>query len=135
MQKIKFKILLCALGDELEGGIPAVVYGIKKIFEHKADVIDYRRIIYAKPYCNIGTIKRLIREIYQLMNFIFHILIYKPDIIHIQSSFDKKTIIRDSIHLWLTILLKKKLFSTHMVEFGILFLLGANCGYGIQKIF
>ena len=106
--KKKFKVLLCAPGDELEGGIAAVVYGLKKIFKLKEDLIDYRRIIYAKPCNNIGTITRLIKEANQLIIFISQLLIYKPDIIHIQSSFDKKTIIRDSIHLWFTLLLNKK---------------------------
>lgn len=105
---LKYKILLCAPGENVGGGINAVVYGYEKGFKKYTDLIDYRKICYGKRVPRLGKLKRILSEIYQLILFIVEIVRYQPAIIHVQSSFDKKTIVRDSIHLWVSLILNRK---------------------------
>ena len=100
------RLLFCAPGEDVEGGIAAVVLGLRRGLDGLPNLC-YRRILYAKPARNLGVVARLTREIWQLLRFLQQLIVYRPDVIHVQSSFDKKTIVRDSIHLWVASLFRK----------------------------
>lgn len=105
----KVKILICAPAEKTEGGIDAVVKGIEKGFEFLDPVLTHKRLIYGKREENMQTPIRIMWECFQLINFIYCLISYKPSIVHIQTSFDKKTVLRDSIHLFFTKLFSKKI--------------------------
>lgn len=101
------KVLLCIPGNEVEGGISAVVLGMKKGLGKRND-ISYETCIYGKRKRGLNVISRLFYEIYQII--IYTNKIGKKEILlaHVQTSFDSKTIIRDSLHLWLAHIFNKK---------------------------
>src|SRR3990167_4695751 len=82
--------------------------GLEKVLELMSGEMVYKKILYAKPKRGLNKLQRSSAEILQLFNFIGTILFFNPHIIHIQSSFDKKTILRDSIHLLITRFFRKK---------------------------
>jgi glycosyltransferase involved in cell wall biosynthesis len=104
---MKIKLLLCT--PELEGGISAVVKGIEKGLEYYIDRVEYRKIAYARRFESNRKLYRIYLEIIQLASFIASILVYRPTIILIESSFDKKTVLRDSTHLLFCKVLRKKM--------------------------
>lgn len=105
--KDKTKVLMCSPGENCEGGIAAVVMGFMKGFDGRDDVCC-RRIRYGKPWNGIHILLRIFVEIYQYLCYQATVLSYRPDIIHLQSSFSLKSILRDSGYLLVGVLLKKK---------------------------
>lgn len=97
----KIRLLICAPASHLEGGISAVVAGLEVGFRNNKE-IEYKRIPYAKNRVGQKLISRIISEIAQLYNYIFVLQSFKPDIIIIETSFDKKTVFRDLIHQFFT---------------------------------
>lgn len=89
---------MCAPGEQCEGGIAAVVSGLLDGLG-KLDAVACTRIVYAKPYDDISAVQRLIHELLQYLNYVRCMLVMKPDIVHVQSSFDRKTILRDALYL------------------------------------
>jgi glycosyltransferase involved in cell wall biosynthesis len=105
---MNFRLLICAPGENLQGGISAVVKGIEKGLEYFSDRITYKKVVYGKSVEGFATFRRIISEVSQLLGFIVTILRFKPSIILIESSFDKKTVLRDSVHLLVCKVFRKK---------------------------
>jgi len=103
----QIRFLLCSPGDSVEGGIPAVVLGLRKVFE-QLNGVHYKKINYGKPKRNINILLRLFYELIQVINFIITSVSFNSHFNFIQSSFGKKAIIRDTIHLYITLVLRRK---------------------------
>lgn len=97
----KINVLICAPGALCEGGIGAVVDGLLDGLE-KLETVNCTRVVYGKPFDAISVVTRLYYELIQYINFIRLLVVQKPDIVHAQSSFDKKTILRDLLFLLAT---------------------------------
>ena len=104
----KIKIILAGPGNGVEGGIPAVISGLEKCFFILKNQVEYKRLVYAKAQRGMTLFQRIFSEIIQFFRFIYQLKEYSPDIVHIQTSFDKKTILRDSVHSWITHIFKIK---------------------------
>ncbi|RZK25943.1 MAG: glycosyltransferase [Flavobacterium sp.] len=104
---MSFKLLLCA--PDLKGGISAVVSGIEKGLENFSNEIVYKKISYARRHDKDPKLNRLFLEVKQLINFLYTIIKFKPSIVLIESSLDKKTVIRDAIHLFFGKVLKTRI--------------------------
>lgn len=103
----QIRFLLCSPGDSVEGGIPAVVLGLRKVFELLSGV-HYKKINYGKPKRNLNILVRIFYEFIQVINFIITTVSFNSHFNYIQSSFGKKAIIRDFIHLYITLALRRK---------------------------
>ena len=105
----KIRLLLCEHASNLEGGISAVVVGLEEGFRN-CNEIEFKRINYAKTRLGQKVLQRIISEVSQLFYYIFELYRYKPDVVLVESSFDKKTVFRDVIHLSVT-----KFFNTAFI--------------------
>jgi len=95
----KIKILLCGANENLIGfGTPAVIVGLMEGFNLNKDKIEYKKITYGRSIQKNNNLYRTLLEIIQLINYILQIYKYQPDIIHIQTGFHKKNLIRDNIY-------------------------------------
>lgn len=94
----KIKLLFCAPGENLEGGIDAVVKGMEAGFKTLSN-FEWKRVLYAKPRENLTILQRIYAEIKQLIIYVREIIFYQPSGVLVETSFDVKTVIRDSIHL------------------------------------
>ncbi|MHB1861384.1 MAG: glycosyltransferase family 4 protein [Gemmatimonadaceae bacterium] len=102
-----FRLLLCAPADTIEGGIVAVVQGLIVGLQAEPE-IEVRRLCYGKFRRHSGMISRLLRELVQIPVFVSVVVRYRPHAIQIESSFDRKTLVRDSIFLWLARVLRRR---------------------------
>lgn len=100
-ERAGLRVLICSPVDGLLGGIPAAVRGLITGLESLPGV-SALRIPYARFRIRTSLPRRLIRELLQVPIFIYNILRYRPHVVQIESSFDKKTLVRDSIFLWLS---------------------------------
>ncbi|OFY65005.1 MAG: hypothetical protein A3H98_02585 [Bacteroidetes bacterium RIFCSPLOWO2_02_FULL_36_8] len=108
--KKKINILLAAPPEWLGGGIASAVLGIRAALLCLSAEITVREMVYVKPKGKLLGINKFILEIYDLFAFVVKIIIFKMDVVHIQSTFHYKNInvLRDSIYLWATRLTGKK---------------------------
>lgn len=102
----KTRLLLCAIPTGLEGGIGAVVFGLEEGFR-LSDVIEWKRIVYGRSRAVIGTFHRIISELIQMLHYIWCIITFMPDVVLVETSFDKKTVFRDSIHLYIAYVFRR----------------------------
>jgi len=102
------KLIFLGPGDNVEGGIPAVIKGLEKCFEIKKKDISYKRLVYGKERRDMSKLSRIATEFLQVFTFISTLFAYKPTIIHAQTSLDKKTILRDSLYLFISTIFRKK---------------------------
>jgi glycosyltransferase involved in cell wall biosynthesis len=70
--------------------------------------VEVRRFLYGKYRRHSGTLRRLVRELVNVPLFVAAVLRFRPDAIQIETSFDKKTLLRDSIFVVLAHLLGRR---------------------------
>ena len=46
-------------------------------------------------------LRRFVRELLQLPLFVRSVVRFQPHIVQLESSFDRKTLVRDSLYLWI----------------------------------
>ena len=90
------RVLLCSPADEVAGGIPAVVRGLVRGFR-SVPAIELRRLTYGKFSRDSLKILRLLRELWQLIVLAAVAARFRPAIIQFETSFDRKTLLRDSV--------------------------------------
>ena len=94
------RALICSPIDGLLGGIPAAVRGLVAGFQELPG-ISVLRIPYARFRLHSSMLRRIVRELLQLPLFIVAVVRFQPHVVQLESSFDRKTLVRDSLYLWI----------------------------------
>jgi glycosyltransferase involved in cell wall biosynthesis len=117
------KILMGIPAPGLKGGPPTHLPYLVEYFQKKDNVI-LQTFYYGSQ--NAGMHENLISKVFNTVKVIFHfihrIIVFKPDIIHLNSAFDKKSILRDVPFSLLSKLFRKPLlFKVHGSHYELLF--------------
>ena len=112
MSKKKKKICMIVQDKLVKGGIAAVVNGYRG-----SDLENKFEILYVESYCDGGKITKLIKAIKGYAQFIKVLLVDKPDLVHVHSSFGP-SFYRKMPFIYISSLFKKKIINhIHGAEF------------------
>lgn len=99
-ERAGLRILMCSPIDGLLGGIPAAVRGLVVGFQDIPGT-SVLRIPYARFRLRSSMLRRFVRELLQLPLFVGAVIRFQPHVVQLESSFDRKTLVRDSLYLWI----------------------------------
>lgn len=77
------KVLMVVPSFSAKGGITSVVSGYKNI------TVDDYKIKFVETYCDGSKIKKIFKFISGLTKYLYYMIMWNPDIVHVHSSFGK----------------------------------------------
>ena len=94
-------------------GMPGGLYISESAFQAACvttELVEPVHISFGRQYPSEGPVRMYTRQAFDLVAYFFRVLITRPDVVHLNTAFDRRALGRDIGFVWISTLLRQPLF-------------------------